>query len=131
MIDGIYFSKTMTSGKVIAKGEHKGLHYEVISYGTHPCCYVDLPKEHKWYGVKYDAIPVKCHFGLTYAAFSSGHKWRIGWDYAHCDDYCTYYEDSEVFHHTEELLKTGQLKKWAINELIDACKNVCEQCSEV
>lgn len=54
------------------------------------CGYVGLPKENKYYGKKYDNIPVECHGGLTYSEhrlFGQDDKdtWWIGFD---CGHYC-------------------------------------------
>lgn len=117
----VYFSEIMTSKVILSTGVYNGFNYEVVSYGTHPCCYIDLPKGHRWYKKDYKDIDVKCHWGLTYS-YKNGNFWRIGWDYAHCEDYMTYYKDLYVDN------PLVHLKKWTLPELIQECKEVCEQC---
>lgn len=76
--------------EILAMGEISGFEYFVISYGTHPCCYIKIPEEHEYYKKDYDDIDIYCHGGLTYSKeslldFEKG--WFIGWDYAHLGDY--------------------------------------------
>lgn len=118
-LDDIYYSLTMSSGKVLKTNTHAGYHYIIISYGTHPCAYVDLPKKHPWYELKYDEIPVKCHGGLTYSE-KNDKFWRIGWDYAHCDDYSPLYFNSPE-----------NFKKWTVEEIVKECESVCNQAYRV
>lgn len=109
--------------KVLHKGEFKGFKFAIVSYGTHPCCYVFLPKEHKYYGKSYDEIDIDCHGGLTYSdnelIFNPlvNDDWIIGWDYAHCNDYIGYY-GYDSFKNS---------KKWTTKELFEEVKQVIEQ----
>lgn len=109
--------------RVLHKGEFKGFKFAIVSYGTHPCCYVFLPKEHKYYGKSYDEIDIDCHGGLTYSdnelIFNPliNDDWVIGWDYAHYNDYMGYYE-SDSFENS---------KKWTTEELFEEVKQVIEQ----
>lgn len=106
---------------ILDKGKYKGFNYCIVNYGTHPCCYVFLPKNHKYYGKQYFDIPIECHWGLTFSdkdlIFNPlpNKKWVIGWDYAHCDDYTSFGLDFE-----------GQ-KKWTTDELVEEVKEVIEQ----
>ena len=114
--------------KVLHKGEFKGFKFAIVSYGTHPCCYVFLPKEHKYYGKSYDEIDIDCHGGLTYSdedlIFNPlvNDDWVIGWDYAHFNDYSGIYKEEclEKFDHS-------QYKKWTTEELFEEVKQVIEQ----
>ena len=77
---------------ILADGEYNEHEFKIISYGTHPCCYVKLNETDKYYGSPYDDIPLSCHGGITFAKmidesddkFEKGY-W-IGWDYAHYND---------------------------------------------
>lgn len=113
--------------KILAEGTYYNYHFFVVSYGTHPCCYVEIPRQHQFYGkdYNYDGIEdlITCHGGLT---FSAGYlpflgnlegKWFIGWDFAHWQDYCPYIEGNDG-------------KKWTTKELIEEVGNVCEQLRE-
>ena len=105
--------------EILYTDNYKGYNYFIISYGTHPCAYVEIPKNHPYYGVNYMDIDdeIEVHGGLTYS--SSGilllhDTWVIGWDYAHCCDYSPYLADSN-------------LKKWTTEEIIEECKRVIVQ----
>lgn len=64
-----YVPKTKT--EILVKGTFNNYNYFVISYGTHPCCYVELPKRHKLYGLYYmdieDNYQIDVHGGLTFS----------------------------------------------------------------
>ena len=54
----------------------------------HWCGYVQVPKEHPFYGSNYDNVPVKCHGGLTFASELPGQDgWWFGFDCAHPGDF--------------------------------------------
>jgi len=114
---------------ILDKGIYKGFKYSIVSYGTHPCCYVFIPENHKYYGVNYDDIDIECHGGLTYSNYDlcfnpvKNDEWVIGWDYAHWGDYMGYYEIIKSVNHEQD-------KKWTIQELYDDVKSVIEQLQE-
>lgn len=112
---------------VLDKGSYMGFNYAIVSYGTHPCCYVFLPETHRFYGKHYDEIDIVCHGGLTYSSEDllfnplKNREWVIGWDYAHFNDYVGFYEleclqDSPMNHNND--------KKWTTEELLEEVKNV-------
>lgn len=64
--------------------------------------YVGLPKENKYFGKKYDGIPVGCHGGLTYSNNSlidqdDKDTWWIGFDTGHCFDGYDFESAKELF----------------------------------
>lgn len=82
--------------EVIAKGEMLGFEWFVVSYGTHPCCYIKIPEDHELFEVDYrdyydNDIHINCHGGITYSANrlldGLDNGWYIGWDYTHLGDY--------------------------------------------
>lgn len=102
----------------LADGEYRGYHYYVLSFGTHPCAYVDIGDT----GVDINAI--ECHGGITYSreylATVEHESGFIGWDYAHCYDY-----NGDI----PEM--TAHCKKWTTAEIVDECKSVIDQiCSK-
>lgn len=112
---------TNTHTVVLYMSNIEDYNYYIISYGTHPCCYVELPKEHKLYGMTYNEIEEKydinVHGGFTYSRpdlLIKDDSWFLGWDYAHCWDYSPYLEDLD-------------LKKWTTDELIGECCDVIAQ----
>lgn len=120
------YQKTRHTTTILDKGDYKGFNYAIVSYGTHPCCYVFLPKGHKYYGREYDEIDINCHGGLTYSGddlycnpVCITDTWIIGWDYAHCDDYTGYFED-----------EYNNLKKWTTKEMQQEVFGVINQLCE-
>ena len=93
----IYYEKRLDKPIILENDVYKGYEYYIITLGSHPCCYVLLPKGHRYHGRFYDDISIKCHYGLTYSEPTllkdnvvTGDEWVIGWDYAHMDDYISY-----------------------------------------
>lgn len=59
------------SCQILDESRYNSYHYIIVSYGTHPCAYIELPKEHKFYGrdvYKFDDFPIECHGGITYSS---------------------------------------------------------------
>ena len=102
----------------IAEGRYKGFDFYVLSFGSHPCAYIDvsntsLARKH------YDDIGIDCHGGLTYSENQlvtvDKKGWFIGWDYAHLGDY----------YRTPYNSVNG--KQWTTGEIVEECINVIEQ----
>lgn len=91
----IYYDKRLEVPKILENKVYKGYEYCITTLGSHPCCYVLLPKGHQYYGKFYTDIPIKCHYGLTYSEnklldIVKNNEWVIGWDYAHTDDFISF-----------------------------------------
>lgn len=125
----VYTNNPAIYGETLIQGTYKGFEYYVISYGTHPCAYVSIPKGHKLYRKHYgdcaEISNIKCHGGITYSEGCLGinldtviNGWFIGWDYSHLGDY----------HAGFWGMKDG--KQWTTQELIDECKAVINQIKE-
>lgn len=106
---------------------YRGYHFYIISYGTHPCCYVEIPSKSKIFKMSYlDIESIDVHGGLTYSSdylciginTVLNNSWFIGWDYAHLGDYIGYFD------------YIGD-KKWTTNEMIEECKNVINQIIDI
>lgn len=130
MEEMIYEAKT-TPIKYLATGEKDGYKYCAVSYGTHPCCYVQLPDNHKEYGkIDTDNAALDVHGGITYSR-EKGNPFKvldkdkhvIGWDYAHLGDYTGHYIDVR----TDPYFWKLNLKRWTIKELIQDIFSVIEQ----
>lgn len=110
---------------------YKGYHYYILSYGTHPCAYVEIPKRNKLYNLGYieieDNYNIKVHGGFTYAreklrisdSTVMDNSWFLGWDYAHISDYQGYFGK-------HDFLNEG-CKKWTTSEIDFECRNVIDQ----
>lgn len=117
------YSKSRTT-YVLDKGKEGKFNWAIVSYGTHPCAYVRIPKGHKLYGKSYDGMRIDCHGGLTFAGelcfdLFEGNFW-IGWDYVHAGDYAGYYMDNPK-------LNDGSDKKWTTAEIKKHIMNVIKQ----
>lgn len=100
-----------------------GYHYCIVSLGSHPCAYVEIPKDHPCYGLNYEKIKVSCHGGLTYSEKGIGplfpDAFWIGWDYMHFGDRI-------------ELLSYGARgKTWTTREILTEVENVVYQLSGI
>jgi len=107
--------------KLLDAGLYKGIEYLIISYGTHPCAYIKVPRDHKYYGVDYNEVPLYVHGGLTFGddlaylntdielVINKADYW-LGWDYAHAGDFTGYYLTSG-----SPILM--QEKKWTTDEI--------------
>jgi hypothetical protein len=107
---------------------YKGYHFIILSFGSHPCAYIEIPPVHPYYKKDYDKIDINCHGGLTYSEDGLGnckcglHRegYWIGWDYAHYGDY--YYYDL-----WGENSDNNNEKKWTTEEIYEEVKDVIEQ----
>lgn len=114
---------------MLDEGVYNDFHYAIVSYGTHPCAYVEIPEGHGLYDIsdEDELVNIDCHGGITYVSKTglirpSNKNYRdgcwIGWDYAHCMDYyCSPY-NFEFF---------NEGKKWTTKEIFEDVKNVIEQ----
>ena len=113
--------------QVLAHDIYNERDYYVVSYGTHPCAYIDLSdllnmtqKERK-----YIEDSIECHGGITYSSAEfvvpNTKGWYIGWDYAHCMDYVGFMPN------TDEIAS----KKWTTPEMVHECKKVIDQIAEM
>ncbi len=126
--------KEMEYGKesrteLLFKDKYKNYNYYILNLGTHPTAYIEIPKEDTLYKKSYDEIyrigcDIDVNGGLTYSDNElmgvKSENWFIGWDYAHCCDYCGYEEDMP-----ESIRTYG--KKWTTEEIIEECKNAIDQ----
>lgn len=118
--------------EILDEGIYHNYHYAIVSLGSHPCAYIEIPKGHRYYDKVYDEIPLNCHGGLTYAndtGILNGYNHRsgywIGWDYAHYMDYCYYEFISDLFKEED-----SDLKRWTTEEILTEVKNVIDQLVE-
>lgn len=122
--DMIYKSKR--EEQLLAEGIYKCIPYCVISYGTHPCAYIDLGRT-RFDGADYwndIYLPINVHGGFTYCeteVFNYKNGWFLGWDYLHSGDY----NGLESF-----LIQEGA-RKWTTEEIVAECKSVIDQLEKV
>ena len=124
MTEQIYTGEKCT--KILEKNTHKGMEYLIVTYGSHPCCYVEIPENHYLFGKSYyedeEIDSINCHGGITFASrrnFGFGENYYIGWDYNHFGDYNTKAqiyenaktEDIEELNSDENVIKPSNLKE--------------------
>lgn len=114
--------------KILYRNAYKGYEYIIVSYGTHPCCYIGLDEHHKYYAVDYDDIDLDVHGGLTYSGTlrhvidNIADKWYIGWDYAH------YGDRTGNDHHFKHIPIGYSLDHtWKTRELIKECVDAIDK----
>lgn len=124
MPEMIYSNKHIT--EVLLEGEYLGYKWVIISYGTHPCAYVKLPKNSKLISLG-EEIPVACHGGITFISseglsqlktVEKNEGFFIGWDYAHAGDQIG-------------LNQFEWDKKWTVNEIQEEIRDVVIQLIEL
>ncbi len=120
----IYTGFTGRRPKIILKGKYLKYKYYITSCGSHPCCYIKLPKCSLFYNRLQDLDDeIQVHGGVTYTGKDISHVRLIkenscyfGWDYAHYGDY-KYIDENTIF---------GG-KKYTIYDLLWDVIDVCEQ----
>ena len=108
MKEMVYKSDRLENPEVLAASEYKNHKYTVINYGTHPCCYVEIPDN-------IDVDDIRCHGGVTFEGpvpVGDDKYPCIGWDYAHLDDYASF---------------NPKGRKYTTEELVNDCKSVIDQ----
>lgn len=108
---------------VLHKGTSNGYSFAIVSFGTHPCAYVAVPKLQCF---TYRLLPpIAVHGTITFTNFCPdlGGVWSIGWDYGHGDDY----NGRESLY--QKINKHG--KKWTVEEIVRDVESVCLQLPDV
>lgn len=102
--------------KIIKKGTYRGNKYFVVSMnGYYPTAYVETEKE-----LDYDEVSEKVavHGGFTFSGKLNMkgviNKIVIGWDYAHCGDFASFFP--KMGGHT-----------YTVKEIDDECKKCIDQ----
>ena len=106
---------------ILHSGTYDGFDFKIVNYGDHPCSYVRLPENHKYYGVQYSNIDIMVHGGITYSEIEDDGFW-IGWDYGQFTDY------KGVLGEMNLMLGTPyNAKKWTTEEIWEHTKDVIHQ----
>lgn len=100
---------------ILFEGELHGIKCAIISYGTHPCSYINI--EGTFYDAfGYDSIPLNVHGGLTFEGELFGTDGWVGWDYNQMNDYNPFKQCG---------------KKWSTEELIQELRKACKQYAQL
>ena len=89
----------LESGTILKDWYDDGIRYLIMRGPSALCAYFGVPLDHPLAGLNYDALPVECHCGLTFAGEGDGEMrpkdvYWYGWDYAHSGDKSFYNLDS-------------------------------------
>lgn len=120
----VYMEKNIN--ELLGEGEYRGYHWMIVSRGTHPTAYVEIPEghylsklEHAWSAID---LSEECNGGITYAStgriqdsLPPKRNWWIGWDYAHVWDY----RGNEKNHHNQRMWSTDSIYS-EVKKVIDA-----------
>ena len=124
MIEMIYQDR-LKEPIVLANGQYKYYTYWILSLGSHPTAYVEVPRGHPLWFRDYDFSSdyIDVHGGLTYSknylhGCNTG-EWTVGWDYAHFDD--AYYSS----------LMPEYGRRWSVREIFEDVKSVIDQLVEL
>lgn len=120
----------------LAKGFRGPYEFAVISFGTHPCCYIRIPYTHPLFGKSGSDVQI-FENEITYVdeylkdvddylkdIDSDGKSWWIGWDHAHCTDYIGFVLPLGInfpFFDIGDNDKEEKPKKWTTDEMIKEC----------
>lgn len=127
MLEMKYCEKRFKEAKVLENERYKGFKYYVISWGTHPCAYINVT-DTIFEGLDDWTcnIDLPCHGGITYSDIGIVTITRcgryIGWDYAHYGDYsgrCV----------TMSYIEMG--KRWTTKEIIAECEQTIDKLIEI
>ena len=120
MKEMIYQANRIT--EILCEGTYKNVQFVIVSYGLHPCAYIRIPENNKYY--KKDFCDVELEFpvngGITYSdnlkrlGFEEG--FWYGWDYAHYSDF----SGTDLMF--DENLRTNG-KKWTTEEILEEVHN--------
>lgn len=114
--------------EILDSGEYNGYKYYIVSLGTHPCAYVEVPEGHICYGKcdndAYD-LDIDVHGGITFGNFGLkgvSDKFLLGWDYSHYDDY---------YFPMLPFLNGYEGKRWTTEEMLEDVKSVINRLREM
>ena len=85
--------------KILLHGTYKGYKFYVLSLGTHPTAYVEIPSKDILYNMDYNdlydiGVNIPVHGGLTFSGklhlAPLDERYFLGWDYSHYGDFIGY-----------------------------------------
>lgn len=124
----LYLNEDLKIPMLVNAGKYKGYSYYILTMGTHPTAYVNVPKKSKYYGKFYlDIDDIVVHGGLTYSddrlCIKEGvfEGWFIGWDYNHWGDFNIL---------LSRFGSSRYEKMWTVEEITEDCHSVIDQIIE-
>ena len=126
------YKRRMHPPELLYNGIHEGMHYYIVSMGTHPCAYIEIPLNKQRIKLP-EIFEILAGNEITYRESflhtsegtimdSTGYSLFIGWDHAHSTDYVGFME-SEL----SSLFDYSDLHKWTTEEMIEECKQAIDE----
>lgn len=121
---------------VLATGFHEGFEWSIVHNEMgFRCGYVQVPKDHPWYGKVFEEVDAEVHGGITFGeadkpcdAEGEDDKWWVGFDCAHAFDA----PDPDLTRQTnvfDKFMIHGDVVR--TQEYVEAeCRSLCEQAKE-
>ena len=117
------YSQDIKKPIILDSGIYQGRKYAIVNLGTHPTAYVSLTEDEENFSTDYnDYGCINVHGDFTYcdtSYWNDDDSIYIGWDYAHCCDYCSYYEKANT--------PLRNNKKWTTQEILEDVHYVINQ----
>lgn len=124
--------------ELLYNNRYKNYNFYILSLGTHPTAYVEIPENNSLFKKDYNDIDISVHGGLTYSrdylCIEKDVKingWFIGWDYAHFDDYVGFLDKYGTMFNNLGIYGDDNGKKHTTKEIIEDCISVIEQIIEM
>lgn len=125
----VYTTYANREKAMLAEGRYKGYNYWVLSLGTHPCAYVQIPSWSPCFHNDRACLSLQSPYGgVTYIENDvyalpqkQSNGYFIGWDYAHCEDYYGDYNNEE----------NTVLRKHTTAEIVECCKKTIDELVEL
>lgn len=133
MKEMVYTSKRLPFPEILVQDSYNGYNYFVHSMGTHPCAYVEIPKDNKFFGKSKDIISkaINCHGGITFVNSNlygvDHYGYFIGWNYGHYGDFLGYVVGSMFELVGSMFEKDDEDVKYSTPEMVRDCKAVIDQ----
>lgn len=132
----IIYENKFRKPNTLFEGEYEGFSFLILSFGTHPCAYVELNPKSPYFGDGMDNIELPVNGGVTYSDFrnpltgESCKNYWIGWDYAHWGDYTGFYEaDKQIEKNING--KITPFKKWTTSQIYSEIKDAIEEINKL
>ena len=119
------YNYNLKKQEILVDGIYMGYHFLIVSYGTHPCAYVEVPKTHPLYKSDYSEyeFDFDVHCGLTWGdTLSYAKGWYFGWDYRHIGDYDAFAEKMAIEYPSLKYERELNGKKWTVEEIFEDVK---------
>lgn len=131
------YKRKMHPPELLYNDIYEGMHYYIVSMGTHPCAYIEIPLKSKL--IKMPEILAINHLAGNEIGYrepylqtsegtiidSTDHSLFIGWDHAHSSDYTGFIDLKPLW--LNNMFDFPELHKWTTEEMIEECKQAIDE----